>query len=398
MSNYLAIATVTAVLGDLLQAATMPDVNGATVTTLRPDAGDSLPAVGVNVFLYQVLPNAAWRNEDLPTRRASGETVQRPRAALDLHYLLTFYGADNQLEPQRVLGSVVRTLHARPILTREAIRTTIAKSSFNYLAKSNLADEVELVRFTPLPLTLDDMSKIWSVNFQTPYRLSLVYQATVVLIESEESTQAALPVRRRNIYVVPFRQVVVDEVLPADATAPLIGPQSKIAIRGSQLRGDITEVWAGEAQATIESVRDDEITATLPAGLRAGVQGLQVVQPRPMGTPEVAHRGVESNLAPFVLHPKLIDKSVAAGQITTKLDPLVGRMQRARVLLNEFNPPSTRAARAYSFDAAARTADTDTLKFPFHNVTPGDYLLRVEIDGADSALEPDATGPKVTIP
>ncbi|MDQ5836372.1 MAG: DUF4255 domain-containing protein, partial [Acidobacteriota bacterium] len=125
MSNFLAVATVTAALSEFLQAAIGPDVPGATVTTLRPDSNGGMPPTGVNIFLYQVTANPAWQNADLPTRRADGDLVHRPQAALDLHYLLTFYGVEAQLEPQRVLGSVVRALHARPVLTRDVIRQTI---------------------------------------------------------------------------------------------------------------------------------------------------------------------------------------------------------------------------------------------------------------------------------
>ena len=45
----------------------------------------------MNVYLYRVSPNPAWRNQDLPTR-ARGPIVDRPLTAIDLHYLLTFYG------------------------------------------------------------------------------------------------------------------------------------------------------------------------------------------------------------------------------------------------------------------------------------------------------------------
>ena len=305
MSNYLAIATVTAALSDILQTAILPDVAGATVTTHRPDNNGNMPPVGVNVFLYQVMPNAAWRNADLPTRREGGDLTQRPQAALDLHYLLTFYGAEAKLEPQRVLGSVVRTLHTRPILTRAAIRQTIAKEMFNFLASSNLADEVELVRLTPLALSLEELSKLWSVYFQTPYHLSVAYQATVVLIESEESARSALPVQRRNLYVAPFRQSVIERITSADGEDTFIGPESPIIIKGKRLRGDITEVRVGGIPVTPapEDIRDTQITLTLPVALHAGVQGLQVVHPRLMGRRRSPHRGVESNLAPFVLHP-----------------------------------------------------------------------------------------------
>src|SRR5207244_718340 len=100
-------------------------------------------------YLYQVSPNAALTNADLPARRNNGELMQRPQAALDLNYLLTFYGAEAQLEPQRLLASTVRALHARPILTREIIRQTIAKPTFAFLANSNLADAIDLVKLTP---------------------------------------------------------------------------------------------------------------------------------------------------------------------------------------------------------------------------------------------------------
>ena len=429
MSNFLAIATVTAALSQVLQAAVGPDVPGATVTTLRPDGNGNMPPTGVNIFLYQVTPNAAWQNMDLPARRANGDLIQRPQTALDLHYLLTFYGAEAQLEPQRVLGSVVRALHARPVLTREAIRQTIAKPAFLFLADSNLADSVELVKFTPVPLSLEELSKLWSVYFQTPYSLSIAYQGTVVLIESEESTHATLPVRARNIYVVPFRQPLIEKISAGAGTDEFIVSTSTLVIAGKRLRGEVTQVVVSGITVTpaAEDVSDTRISLPLPAGLRAGAQGAQVVQPMLMGTPPAQHRGVESNLAAFVLHPTINKQpddtpditvsppaisadDTRAADVTVKLSPPVGQTQRASLLLNELNPPADRAARAYSFEAAPRNqpddpVETDTLLFSISGVAAGDYLARVQVDGAASPLEQDADesnplyiGPKVTIP
>ena len=399
MSNFLAIATVTATLGELLNAAFVADYSGASVTTLRPDNNSQMPAPGVNVFLYQVTPNAAWRNTDVPTRDSGGGTVQRPRAALDLHYLLSCYGDDSTLEPQRVMGIVVRTLHTHPLLTRTEIRATVSKTAFSYLAKSNLADDVELVRFSPLALNLEELSKLWSILLQTPYRVSVAYQATVVLIESEESAHAALPVRARNIYVMPISPSVIERVESADGPDAIISPESKIVIRGRKLRGEITEVHVGESLATVGDVTDTAITATLPAGLRAGVQGLQVVHPYPMGTPPVPHRGTESNLAPFVLHPTIVSTSPGTSEITVKVDPKAGERQRATLFLNQLDPPAGKLPRAYSFVAEAH-ADTDSLVFPTKNLKPGKYLARVQIDGADSPLEADSdpTNPRYIKP
>ena len=154
MSNYLAVATVTATLQQVLQSVVGADVPGAKATTVRPVLpGTGLPEVGVNIFLYQVLPNAVLRNLDLPTRGPDGAAGQRPTAALDLYYLMSFYGQDGQLEPQRVLGSVVRQLHSRPLLTRQMIRDTVTNPAYAYLATSNLAEAVDPVRFTPLGLS-----------------------------------------------------------------------------------------------------------------------------------------------------------------------------------------------------------------------------------------------------
>src|SRR5262249_12944870 len=125
MSNFLAVATVTATLSQLIQAAVGTDVPGATVTRMRPESvATGTPSTTVNLYLYQVTTNTAWRNADVPTRRPNGQLMQYPQVALELHYLLSFYGDEEQLEPQRLLGSAVRTLHARPVLTRQMIRDT----------------------------------------------------------------------------------------------------------------------------------------------------------------------------------------------------------------------------------------------------------------------------------
>src|SRR5215831_18818441 len=276
MSNYLAIATVTATLSQLIQSAIGPDVPGATVSTVRPDGnGTNMPEIGVNLYLYQITPNVAWRNADLPTRNSDGQLVQRPRAAFDLHYLLTFYGDEARLEPQRLVGSVVRTLHAQPLLTRQMIRSTITTASFDYLANSDLADEIEMVKFTPLSLSLDDLSKLWSVFFQTPYTLSLAYEGMVVFIEAARLTRQALPVRERNVYVRAFRQPVIERVASQAGEGQPIVAGSTLVISGKRLRGDVTRVRVGGIEVTPapQTISDTEIAVPVPASLRAGVQG-----------------------------------------------------------------------------------------------------------------------------
>ena len=415
MSNHLAIATVTATLRDLLFSAVSVDIPGADVTMVRPDgAGSGVPTTGVNIFLYQVTPSAAARNEDLPTRGSDGTLVRRPRVGLDLHYLLTFYGAEAQLIPQRLLGSAARVLHAEPVLTRPQVTTSVAARGF--LAGSNLAADVELVKFTQLPLTLEELSKLWSVFFQTQYALSTAYQGTVVLIERDDSFMSPLPVRLRNLYIETFRQPVVEAVVAAAGDDEPIVALGQIEVRGRQLQGDTTTLNVGGESVVPSTVTDGLIEATLPAPLRAGPQGLQVVQQKKMGTPEQDHRGVESDVFPFVVTPQITksggtdDISVGAvttqtinGQtvhsadVTVKVDPVIGTEQRVLLLLNE---DTTVDPSSYSFSAEPLAADSDTVVFPARRVLPSTYLVRVQVDGAESRLELTGdtySGPTVTL-
>ena len=127
MSNFRAIATVTATLQRVLQDAIHSDVAGSTVSTLKPTeaASAALPASRVNVYLYSATQNPHRSNLDLPTRRPDGGLAQRPQVALDLNYLLSFYGDDATLEPQRLLGSVVAFLHSQPLITRPQIEAVV---------------------------------------------------------------------------------------------------------------------------------------------------------------------------------------------------------------------------------------------------------------------------------
>ena len=136
MSSPLAIATVTAVLKDLLNDGLVNSDLSASVGTrhrvarCRPTG--SPPATQepsqLNLFLYQVTPNPGWRNADLPSRDGGGARVTSPPLALDLHYLLTAYGADD-LDAEILLGYAMQLLHERPVLTAALIRKTFSVTS-----------------------------------------------------------------------------------------------------------------------------------------------------------------------------------------------------------------------------------------------------------------------------
>src|SRR5207247_984760 len=151
-------------LGEALASVPAGGVENARVTTLRPDmlANADGEARGINIFLYQVVGNGAWTGADLPTRRPDGSVLTRPQQALDLHYLLTFSGDESALEPQRMLGVAVSTLVAQPVLGRDLVRDIIARARVDdpttWEQFSDLADQLDVVRFTLLPVSLEEVS------------------------------------------------------------------------------------------------------------------------------------------------------------------------------------------------------------------------------------------------
>lgn len=432
MSNYLAIATVNAALRLLLQeAAAASGISGARASSVRPDtktfsdnAEKDLPRVGVNVFLYQLMQNASLRNIATPTRRSDGSVMTHTRTAYDLDYLLSFYGDEHKFEPQFILGRVIQALQSKPVLTKERIRA--AKLTYGSLASSNLDEETELVKFSMSMLSLDEMSKLWSVFFQVPYRLSVAFKATVVFIEGEEQARPAPPVRLRRIYVKPVEQPVIERVLsqktlvdPVEEDAPILAGQF-LVLDGRKLRGESTLVRIGALTAPPAEISETRIKVRLAAPpfdanrLRAGVHGVQVVHNIKMGIPPVDHKGFESNVAPLILNPSItpsvsgivVDGGHRNADLKIDFVPDLGVDQRLVVMLNEFNPPSGRLPYAYHYAVPLPDAPPDfinTITIPVH-VLPAEYLVRVQVDGAESLLtqDPDPTnplfnGPKVAI-
>jgi len=399
MSNYLAIATVTAALQQLLQGPVGNAVSGATVGFSRPAKNGSGKDVGVNVYLYQVTPNAAFRNADLPTRRSDGSLVRTPLAALDLHYLFTFHGRDDILDPQLMLGAVASTLQAQPLLSTQNISAAVG--AFPSLAGSGLDTQVERVKFTPSALSLEEFTKLWSAFFQVEYSLSIAYQASVVLIQSDDTPQESLPVQARNVYAMPFRQPTITQVINQSGAGQPILSTSTIVIQGSQLLADSTQVRIGNLVVTPPTVTDKAIILPVPAALQAGLLGLQVIQQLLIGTPPQLHPGVESNVAPLVLHPVVTSASATAVQVTVTFKPTAQLGQRVTLLLNQVSGGSPAA---YTFSLPPLTVSTNSLAFPISDVQGGGaiYFVRITVDGAESPLDLNPSsptfGPTVTVP
>ncbi|MEM6426723.1 MAG: DUF4255 domain-containing protein [Cyanobacteria bacterium P01_D01_bin.128] len=421
MSNYLAIATVTATLQRLLQASIQADLEGARVTTLRPEnLGEGAPESGVNIFLYQILSNAAHSNSSaMASRQRRGEGSKKAEAALDLYYLFSFYGNEVELEPQRLLGSVVRTLEDFSQLTTDVLQDTVDNRAYPFLANSDLPDQSEAIRVERQDLETEDLSNLWSGLFEASYLLSVSYKVTVVKVEGDIPARRALPVRDRYLGAVPSSiQPVIEHILSGSGRYRPIVRSSTVLIRGKQLEAAEVRVKLGEVLLEAQSVTASQIEldlSTIPAeSLRAGVQGVQIVHPRSQPRSVFIERAerdvtavsdrrtstqalwVESNVEAFVLRPTIThlelsewtggDDEPRSGLVRLAFDLTIGADSRVTLALNQRSPADPAE---YLFMAKPREVSGTELEIAIADLRPGDYLVRAIVDGAESLLQAD---------
>jgi hypothetical protein len=432
MSNSLAIAAVTATLQRMLSSATggltanlpaeLPsslNLTSVSVTTRPPDKARTQIDTGnqVNIYLYQAAPNATFRNMDMPRKVRPGETAQPP-VALTLHYLLSFYGNnDDETAAQILMGQTMRIFHDNAVLDQSAIRAA--------LGGNDLHEQLERVRLTQQPLPMDENSKLWTA-LQTQYRLSAAYQADVVLIESTRPPRTPPPVLRRGAddrgpsAVAGNNLPIIEEVrLPNRQSSALLGDE--LIIVGQNLDG-LSEVRftainpRPTAAASISlppsaaQANEEGVTVTLPndaaahVAWSAGFYTLAIVVSR---TVNGAPQSWSSNELPLSLAPRIETVAPAnpvardgSGDVTLTLtftpevklavvDPTTMRFdQQVALLLGTARqiapqpPPPPPAAPA----PAPSSTGTLTFTFPVPDAEVGEYLIRLRVDGVDLVL------------
>lgn len=424
MSNQYAFATVTAALKEALESAVKQVVGNAMVQIGRPEAVDDNNTVPtVNLFLYQVKPNRSLRNAFQPIRGRNGRLIERPYVAVDLDYLLSFHGNDDTFEPELMAAEAVRSLEARPILTREFLKKTVDKN-LSTIGKSDLHKAPETVKATPIAMDLEALSKLWSIFFQVPYCLSVAYRFSYIIVEADEQASPALPVTRPVISPLPVSKVDIEKVeAAASPLAPIIWG-AELRIRGRGLTAAGLKIRIGEKNVDLPSdaVQPGQIVFPLAQTsfsgeeLPAGLHTVQAVQPPPQGVPSHLTRTTEP--VPFSLRPTLAlpvnavtsapENGTASGKIEVQFSPNIAEGQSIRLLLEEF---VDKDAKNYilSHDPVPDASFPRTdLTFSFSNIKRATYLVMAQVDGVYSAplIETDTThpdmgqikGPKVIVP
>lgn len=428
MSNVLALSAVTQLLKSLLHDALIAgqaaDALGAdfTVTALPPDRviSDSGEAEGnrLNLFLHRVTPNAALRNEDLPTRDSAGRLGRRPRLALDLHYLLTA-ASDDQLNAETLLGYAMQTFHETAIVPRALVQSALSGGIAGDVSPTpawledaaRLADQIELVKITPRTLSMEDMSTIWTA-LQASYRTTVAYDVSLVLIEREIETRPALPVLSRGglrdaatgrdpgVAVRPDLLSGVPtllEIAPMDGQ-PVMRLGRRVALNGTALdRGTatvrFTETTGGAfvELAPLGPAAPGRIVVDLPAGA-----------PRPPGDPlagtgadpgawrigayavavhllDADGRATVTNALPVALAPATTAAAAASAggtTVTMTCAPPIRPGQSVAILVGQEMAL-----------VAAPAAATGTVSAEIAGLSPGAALpVRLRVDGIDSPV------------
>jgi hypothetical protein len=377
-----------AILGSSVPAD--PGLTDTTVTTLPPDkARGNNNANQLNLFLYQVLPNAAWRNMNMPGQVIPGETGSPP-LPLTLHYLLTAFGRDNDtVQPfsHQLLGKAMSVLYDHALLGPDEIRAATATS----LPTSDLDRQVERVRITLQPMSLEEISKLWT-GLATQYRLSVSYEVSVALIESTQLSRTPPPVLTRGPadqgfpshgnLLSPF-PALEEVILPNKQPSALLG--DTLTLNGQNLDGTNLRVvfhhplWASPQEiAPLAGGTATQLKVTVPntpALWPAGFYTVAVLVQRPLETYRRSTNELVFSLAPRVTIVPPSTASASSITYTVTCAPEIRPEQRAVLLFGDQETP-----------ADPHATQTATLTFVATNVAPGDYLIRLRVDGVDSLL------------
>lgn len=404
MSDYLAVGGVTAVLKSLLNAGLSEGgpstvlVSPPGITNKPPDlitTGQDEPAQ-LNLFMYYASINPALRNLNLPSVDANGNVIGNPPLAINLHYLVTAYGA-NPYDPEILLAFAMQVFHNTPVVPRATIQAALTaldtgtspSNEQKLVAVSTLANQIEHIRITPEALTTEEIYRLWTA-FQVSYRPTTSYQVSVVVIQSTQSYKSNRPVQKPpSLIALPLAGPMISTVSPL-----MVAPGQLMTISGSHfLNGPASNTlisFDGGAPVAAATVQGNLVRVVAPNTLEAGTCNVRIMcnVTFPSGSTRPAFA---SNTVPFQLIPSITPPTTPPYQATQSnplsitVSPAVGNTQTVVVYIGDTAIPQTQGPLG-----RPSTSNTVTVTVP-STIAPGAYPLRVEVDGAQSVLTQDTT-------
>lgn len=263
MSASTAIGRVSESLRNLLLGE-MQLVPSVPVSILAPDEAGGTRRI--NLFLYKVHESPFLRTLDWQVSPADSSRLVPPPLALTLYYLLTPYAANDDdlgnATTHEILGEAMRVFYQFPVLPDE------------YLA-GDLGQAREQIKITQNGLDVEELSQVWG-TFSEPFRLSVLYEVSVVQLDQSAEASRPMPQRVRTVGVptiqAPYRPPVVEAIDPASGPAG-----TTVTFSGAHLDG-----W--NAYVTLlrrplvagEAIAGDTFDVVLPGDLAPGFYELRV--------------------------------------------------------------------------------------------------------------------------
>jgi hypothetical protein len=134
----------------------------------------------IALYLYSIIENPELKNEE--RLRVDHKTLRRSPLSLDLYYMLTIYPVFSEdandkhthnLNAHRTMGRAMRVFYDNGILAGSVLRGTLLNSE-------------QALRVTLNPITVEDLTRIWSVFPEASYRTSVCYLVSPVRVDSTD--------------------------------------------------------------------------------------------------------------------------------------------------------------------------------------------------------------------
>jgi Pvc16 N-terminal domain len=301
-------------------------------------------------------------------------------------------------------------LHDHPVLGKREIQDAVQA----VLSGSDLHEQIDRLRITPLLLTLDDLSKLWA-TFSSPYRLSAAYEVSVVLIDSTRPPKTPLPVLSRG-FGDRGATVQPSVLSPFPALEAVLLPKGQPSLQ-------LGDTGAGEADFTLNGhhldsgdrqilLQHSRLPNPLVADILTGTANILLVKLPPVGNlNELANSWLAgfytvrvsfdqpsqnrtTNELSLSLAPKIDPdtdiqierRSRRSGEtygdllITLRCIPAVIITQRVSLLLGD------RELLWIKPEQATSEQRIQDLQFRGQEIPPDRYFVRLRVDGVDSLL------------
>jgi hypothetical protein len=321
---------------------------------------------------------------------ADGSTrLQNPPLGLDLHYLLTAY-ASRDTQAEALLGYAVLMVHQNPVLPRKLINDTLAKLKASpppnnplagILGSCSLADQIEMVKITPVCIKREEMAWIWTA-LKADYRPTVAFDVSLVLIQSALVSSSPLPVLSRDITIqVGSSAPAFQVVLPGGEAAAL--PGDTVTVTGQFMSGTVQVMLLNQRlsmQFTISpsSITSSSISFVVPNNTPVGTYSLSVIVTDASGVVVQSTKDMPIALAPTIPSPSTATAVANAlgTLVTLDCNPQVVPGQTVSLALGGIAAPAQTFA-----------APTSTLSFQFPALSAGSYLARLRVDGVESPVD-----------